>query len=118
MTDKQKHFSQDGVFDFHWRFGRFEIATVREKYTNDEFRYDNDSEIRRDIPVELVKWDKEHRYCYVVAWWVRNSEGYALHFVGARPFNDISPDEMADIWPQLQAAQTMLDAYFDATKIL
>lgn len=41
-----------------------------------------------------------------------------LHFVGARPFDDISPDEIADIWPQLQAAQTMLDAYFDATKIL
>lgn len=118
MTDKHELFSQNGVFDFHWRFGRFEIATVREKYTNDEFRYDNDSKIRRDIPVELVKWDEDHRCCYVVAWWVRKDEGYALHFVGSRPFDDISPDEIATIWPQLQAAQTMLDAYFDATEIL
>lgn len=31
---------------------------------------------------------------------------------------DKAIEEMATIWPQLQAAQTMLDAYFDATKIL
>ena len=100
--EQEQTFSQDGVFDFHWRFGCFEIATVREKYTNDRFRYDNDSAIRRAIP----------------AWWIRDDEGYELHFVGGRPFRDISPEEMAMIWPQLQAAQTMLDAYFDATKIL
>lgn len=114
--EQEQTFSQDGVFDFHWRFGCFEIATVREKYTNDRFRYDNDSAIRRAIPVELVKWDEGHRYCYVVAWWIRDDEGYELHFVGGRPFRDILPEEMAAIWPQLQAAQTMLDAYFDATE--
>lgn len=89
---------------------------MREKYTNDRFRYDSDSAIRRAIPVELVKWDEGHHHCYVVAWWIRDDEGYELHFVGGRPFRDISPEEMAAIWPQLQAAQTMLDAYFDATE--
>lgn len=114
--EQEQTFSQDGVFDFHWRFGCFEIATVREKYTNDRFRYDNGSAIRRAIPVELIKWDEGHHNCYVVAWWIRDDEGYELHFVGGRPFRDISPEEMATIWPQLQAAQTMLDAYFDATE--
>lgn len=69
-----------------------------------------------DIPVKLVKWDEDHHYCYVVAWWICDDEGYKLYFVGGRPFRDISPEEMATIWPQLQAAQTMLDAYFDATE--
>lgn len=106
----------DGDFDFHWKFGRFEIATVRERYTNEGFRYDNDSPIRREIPVELVKWDERHAACWVVAWWVRKSEGYELHFVGSRPFADISPDEIGEIWTQLRAAQAMLDMYFAASE--
>ena len=43
-----------------------------------------------------------------------DDEGYELHFVGNRPMVDIEPEEMKSIWAQLQAAQKMLDAYFEA----
>lgn len=113
--EQEIRLTYDNDFDFHWKFGRFEIATVRERYTNEGFRYDNDSPIRRNIPVELVKWDEDHASCWVVAWWVRSSEGYELRFIGGRPFHDIEPDEIAEIWRQLQVAQSMLDMYFEAS---
>ena len=36
--------------------------------------------------------------------------------VGNRPMVDIEPEEMKSIWAQLQAAQKMLDAYFEACR--
>ena len=117
--DKIEHNWKDQDFNFHWRFDDFEICTVREDYTNNEYRYDNDSPIRQNIPVELVKWenwiDKDgvgHRNCFVIAWWTKTKEDvYELQFVGNRPFEHITPDEIAEIWVQLKAAQNMLDTY-------
>lgn len=111
-------------FNFHWRFKDFEICTVRDEYTNNEYRYDNDSPINKYIPVELVKWEdytdkegKQHHSCFVVALWRRTDDyTYELQFVGDRPFEHIEPDEIADIWVQLKAAQNMLDAYAMATR--
>lgn len=122
--DKIEFDWKDSDFNFHWKFGDFEICTVREEYTNNEYRYDNKSPIRQNIPVELVKWENytdkdgtEHRSCFVVAWWRRTDDyTYELQFVGDRPFEYIEPNEIADIWVQLKAAQNMLDAYVMATR--
>lgn len=110
--------SDDRNFDFHWKFGDFEISTVRERYTNDEFRYDNDSPINERIPIELVKWEDNghamvpHSSCFTVAYWEQDEYGdYELRFVGSRPFEHVAPDEIAEIWKQLSAAQRMLDLY-------
>ena len=117
-------FNWDEAFNFHWKFGDFEICTCREQYSNKEYRFDNDSPIRKDIPVELVKWEnwtdedgKDHRTCFVLAWWRKTKEDiYELKFCGGRPFDHIEPQEIAMIWKQLQAAQHMLDLYTDATR--
>ena len=93
--------------NFSWNFKDFAIRNYR------NFK----SEINTYYPIELVKYtDREHKHCYTVAMWWRDEEGYELHFVGSRPFDDISPDEIKTIWRQLQAAQKMLDEYFNATE--
>lgn len=96
-------------FDFNWEFDKFKICTVHEDYK------DKNSPLRKNCPVELFKYfDDKHNSGYVVAWFELDDEGYELHFIGNRPMKDISPQEMSRIWGQLQAAQKMLDAYFEA----
>ena len=92
-----------------WEFKNFAINTRHEDYR------DRNSPIRKNCPIELVKYcDKNHSSCYTVVWFELDDEGYELHFVGDRSMKDISADEIKSIWPQLQAAQKMLDAYFEA----
>lgn len=96
-------------FEFSWEFKNFAIRTRHEDYK------DRNSPLRKNCPVELVKYmDGTHKSCYIVAWFELDDEGYELHFIGNRPMVDIDADEMKAIWPQLQAAQKMLDAYFKA----
>ena len=96
-------------FDFSWKFKDFHIRTRHDNWN------DRNSPINRNCPLELVKYlDDKHSSCYTVAWFQLDCEGYELHFIGNRPMIDISAKEMASIWVQLQAAQKMLDAYFDA----
>lgn len=96
-------------FEFNWEFRNFCIRTVHEDYK------DKDSPLKKNCPVELIKYfDEKHKSCYVVAYFTLDEGGYDLHFVGNRPMKDISPEEMSSVWAQLQAAQKMLDAYFEA----
>ena len=96
-------------FDFNWEFGDFCIRTVHQDSK------DKNSPLHKNCPVELIKYfDDKHKSCYTVAWFQLDDEGYELHFIGNRPMQDIQPEEMADIWEQLIAAQKMLDAYFEA----
>lgn len=98
-------------FNFSWKFKNFEIRTVHQDYK------DRNSPLKKNYPVELIKYfDEKHDSCYVVAWFRLDNEGYELHFIGNRPMKDISPNEMGSIWSQLQAAQKMLDAYFEACR--
>lgn len=93
-------------FNFNWEFKNFAIRTVHQDFK------DRNSPLRKNCPVELIKYfDDEHSSCYVVAWFERDEEGYELHFIGNRPMVDIDADEIKSIWVQLQAAQKMLDAY-------
>ena len=96
-------------FEFSWKFKNFAIRTVHQDYK------DRNSPLRKNCPVELIKYyDERHSSCYVVAWFELDEEGYELHFIGSRPMHDISANEITSIWTQLQAAQKMLDAYFEA----
>ena len=96
-------------FDFSWDFHNYSIRTIHEKWD------DPKSNIRKDCPIELVKYnDNTHNTCYTLAYFNLDDEGYELHSVGGRLFDDISSDEISEIWAQLQAAQKMLDAYFEA----
>ena len=96
-------------FHFEWGFKNFKIRTRHEDWGN------KNSPLHKNMPVELIKYlDDKHDSCYTVAYFHLDAEGYELHFVGNRPMNDISAEEMASIWVQLQAAQKMLDAYYIA----
>ena len=93
-------------FNFNWEFKNYAITTDHQDFK------DRNSPLRKNCPVELIKYfDDKHSSCYVVAWFELDDEGYELHFVGNRPMVDIDADEMKSIWVQLQAAQKMLDAY-------
>ncbi len=96
-------------FHFQWCFKNFEIRTRHENWN------DRNSPLNKNMPIELIKYlDDRHDSCYTVAYFHFDNAGYELHFVGNRPMEDISAEEMASIWIQLQAAQKMLDAYYIA----
>ena len=95
--------------EFSWEFKDYAIKTLREDWNNPN------SKIREDCPIELVKYnDSAHSSCYVLAYFHLDDEGYELHSVGGRLFDNISSEDIAEIWAQLQAGQKMLDAYHEA----
>lgn len=96
-------------FDFSWDFKDYGIRTSHEDWR------DKSSPIRKDCPIELIKYnDRTHSTCYVLAYFELDEEGYFLHSVGGRLFEEISSEDIGEIWAQLQAGQKMLDAYHTA----
>ena len=70
---------------------------------------------------EIVMWEFERTvietpYCYTIAYWVRNREGYYLKFVGNRPF-DIRIDKIA-FFKLAELGQKHLDEYFSEQEAL
>ena len=61
------------------------------------------------VTAEIIKWEKES--CYVLAYWVEDSEGFYLKFVGRRPFNDCNKDTF---WTIADFGQTYLDLFFES----
>ena len=61
---------------------------------------------------EIVKWAKDtgkKEYCWTVAYWNENKEGYDLQFVGGRPF-DVDGELFMKLAKQ---GQQMLDDAFN-----
>lgn len=85
----------------NWKKGDLEIRTI-EKGIDRTYPY-----------VELIKWnstDGEKRWCYVVAYFRRDSDGYYnLIFVGDRPFTDIAELDVQEVWKELFLTQLMLN---------
>ena len=109
MSRPIKTFNKD--FNFAWNFHNYGIRTIHEKWD------DPKSPIRKDCPIELIAYnDDTHSSCYTLAYFHLDDEGYELHSVGSRLFDHINSDVISEIWSQLQAAQKMLDAYFEACK--
>ena len=65
--------------------------------------------------IDLVKWDKsgEKPYRFSLAYFVRDSEGYDLQFVGSRPFEHIAKEDLSIIWSMLEQAQKILNLFFE-----
>ena len=96
-------------FDFSWDFHNYGIRTLHEEWNNPK------SKIKKDCPIELIKYNNDsHNSCYVLAYFKLDDEGYELHSVGGRLFDEINCNEIGEIWSQLQAAQKILDAYYNA----
>lgn len=63
---------------------------------------------------EIIYWseDKEgKKFCWAVAYWVKNDKGYYLKFVGSRPFDKF------DLWSEFgqlaRQGQELLDKHFE-----
>lgn len=56
---------------------------------------------------EIIKWQGDT--CFVLAYWVKDSEGYDLKFVGSRPFNE----DRDTFWLLAKQGQRMLDIHFE-----
>lgn len=70
----------------------------------------------RNETVDLVMRNKEadgKEWCFSLAYFVRTSECYELHFVGPRPFLYIDDEDIPKIWEGLKTAQAVLDAFFE-----
>ena len=65
--------------------------------------------------IDLVKWDKsgDKPYCFSLAHWTRDKEGYELTFVGSRPFDHIDKEDVPILWTVLKQAQAVLDLFFE-----
>ena len=107
MNRKIDTYNED--FEFSWNFKDYGIRTIHEKWD------DPKSRIRKSCPLELVKYnDSTHKTCYTLAYFHMDEEGYELHSVGGRLFDCITVEDISEVWAQLQAAQKMLDAFFQA----
>lgn len=100
--------------NFSWKFRKYWITTVHEHWLSENHDYDRKTKINWNYPIELCKYNSDGTR-YTLALFKKDDEGYELHSVGGRLFDEIDSDEISNIWKQLQAAQKMLDAYHEAT---
>lgn len=94
--------------DFNWSYKDYSLHACPKGLT----RFDNEP----NETIDLVKWTTDSdgkRYCYSLAYWRKDSEGYYLHFVGNRPFKNIDPEDVEIVWKALGIAQKVLDGWFE-----
>lgn len=86
-------------FEFHWKHGEFEVRST--------------TSLNNKPYVELVHWKQDRngrQYCYTIAYWTYNDEGWDLRFVGERML-ELQQLDIGKIWPQLCAGQICLDEW-------
>lgn len=67
---------------------------------------------------EIVQWCNRvagDSYCYTLLYWVQDSEGWNVKFVGSRPFDDSKFDHSL-LWHLMQYGQSVADAEFKLTR--
>lgn len=65
--------------------------------------------------IDFVKWatnENGRKYCFSLAHFVRDSEGYYLKFVGSRMFEYVPAEDVEILWSALKYAQEILDKFF------
>lgn len=66
--------------EFHFTNGDLELRSTNDNLVGS----------KKHTTAEIVQWDKDKnsddRYCWTVAHWRKDSEGFYLVFVGSRPF--------------------------------
>lgn len=97
------------TLDFNIKYKDFELRACPKRLAR--FSDDEPNET-----INFVRWrtdESGRRYCYSLAYFKRGSEGYDLTFVGRRPFEDISKEDVVNIWSLLEMAQNVLDKFFE-----
>jgi hypothetical protein len=99
--------------EFSWKYKYYELRACPKRLVR---FHDEPNET-----INLVKWSTHNDstpYCYSLAYWKKNSEGYELQFVGDRPFKNILPEDVEIVWKALKVAQKVLDGWFDLEYII
>ena len=97
---------------FSYKYKDYELRACPERLV--KFQEDEKNET-----IDFVKWNmdsKGDRYCFSLAYWIRDKEGYDLKFVGNRPFEHIDAEDVEAVWTALKMAQEVLDAWFTLSK--
>lgn len=95
--------------NYHWNYRNLEIT----------IKTDEKGEI---ISPQLVCWEEDeshNRYCYALAMWKKDSEGWEIRFLGSRPFNVLENDNCLDlekVWKGIKGCQEMLNALFEVQR--
>lgn len=92
--------------DFNWKYKNYELRACPKKLVR---FHDEPNET-----IDFVKWELDSngkRYCYFLAYWIKNSQGYELHFVRDELFKDIKPEDIKVVCKALDMAQKTLDRW-------
>jgi hypothetical protein len=98
--------------NFNIKFKYFELRSAPKRLA----RFSEDD---KNHTIELVKWSKGEYgedFCFTLAYWVMDSEGYNLKFVGNRMFEYVSIEHLEVLWEFMEVAQEVLDDYFESLK--
>lgn len=83
---------------------------MNQKLLDLEFRWMTESQRFPEI-VRWVKSEVQGDYCYTLAKWNKDSEGYSLEFIGPRPLAfEVDKDVF---WELVKYGQKICDANFD-----
>lgn len=88
-------------FKFEWEYKDYAVRTTHD-YNGEPY-------------VEIVRWATDRngrKNCYTIAYWHKGEDGRDLRFVGDRML-ELSKLHIGSIWPQLCAAQIMLQAWYE-----
>lgn len=97
---------------FNWKYKDYELRACPARLV----RFDNES----NETINLIMWKTNpngKKTCFSLAYWIKNSEGYDLKFVGNRPFECIEPEDIRIIWKAIGIAQKTLDAWFEIQRL-
>ena len=89
--------------NFSFRLGNMEVRSCGEHLMQNK---EHDT-------AEIIYWydDEFEKYCYVIAYWVKDNEGYDLQFVGSRPLSHF--DQWNDFGKLIKVGQKELDLLFE-----
>lgn len=94
--------------DFYWKYKSYELRACPKHLARLTPEEPNET-------IDLVFWEEDSKgkdYCFSLAYFIKDSEGYRLNFVGDRPFRYIDEGDIPLVWNALNAAQKILDAFF------
>lgn len=88
---------------------------MSKRIDNLEFRWTRSYGASGATYPEIVCWfpcsENQAETCYTLLHWVRGSEGWDIHFVGARPFEE-SQFNSDVLWQLMRYGQSIADAEF------
>lgn len=97
------------TFDYNFKYKDYELRACPKGLAK---FFSEDEEANETI--ELVKWrfDNKEPYCFVIAYWTKDDEGYSLQFVGDRFIRNILEEDVSILWKAISSAQRVLDDWY------